>query len=1325
MIKSDNPAKKVITNLFHDQSGIFISNIEPKSNEEITVRLRAKKGNVTKAFVQFSNDGIEWKSNPMTFEKVDKTGTWDYFVGKIDGQQKMFKYRFYCENDNPDNSVYYARTYVGPEPQTFTEKPFITDNCWCLIPDYHTPEWCRGTIWYSAMPDAYYNGDVVRDELTSGENTAVSWNIIHHFLQDKYGGDIRGIAKKLDHIKNVVGADDVAFNPIFKATQNAGYGPEYYNEIENSMGDARTFIEFAKEVHKRGMHYMIDIVFGFNTLRSVYYNKEMTYPFPAAAQDWNNKYHEFFMFTGEEGDTTKFVSSWGGVSLNHDSELLADILYRNKDSYLQYYCPEPFNVDAIRYDTGGALYGVDKDGKRFGDPHVVSKMRPYLKAINPDLMMLSEYSDYSSVDSGTWDSRWNLEFVKFIQKYINGECNESKLLDRFDNELLNIPRSYGLCEYNALSDHDMPRNHNKLPYAMRAAQIIHMTMLGSPCIYYGDEINIHREAGSFYSMEWDESNWDYTCLNFHKALCEMRKTFTCLKTGGIKFISVDDENHIFAYSRFDENSTVVAIASRNGHPVKFSVDARDLEDLDGTVYTDYLSGKQYVVKDGVIDIYVPAGGTIIAKGTVSANFKGGYEISKLGNADAQILLTDDNAFEVKSNANLGEFVFINKDIFNTAKVTARFMGKAGDRAVLVRAGLDVKDAFVAAGVNDGRLYVASRKVCGGAVKKTYICDLERDTYVRIVRDSYNNFKVLTTKIPGSVWEEQASVYAEIPNHAKAGFAVLRGKVTLENIKVDFDKQVVLCDDFRHGKSAMFDFTPSMNLKFTKQGLTITPDNHTELLTNSCDEDWTLKTCMKFVSEGDSCAGLISRQDDENCVVAGRRIENGKPVFFLGRANAGVLLTYYTAPDTNPNKKATIQLQRIGTKYSAVYSYNNGTTWHLIGKGIDANYCVERVGLVADGKAATFDHVTFGEALEDGVSFNTPKTPVKLDYDASYMNIVANSPAYSVVCGDWDMANEGYIQKSTDLGMMGIDRKTFKDFKVEATYLIDSGKGFVGFEFAKKSFDSPFGDGVLFSYDTDGNVKLSKGDNLLHSIKLNGGYGVSQRLTVELKDGVLTVFADQEGRPVLHVPFESERGAIAYVTKGVVGHINNDYVANADSVFNYNNPYKLNDDGSFTSNATWEWNRSFITLAGVAVTNYVATVTIKMKESSYNKNEQMAGIYVSAPECKFVKGKSIGVIVDGNRKVSVRDGVELTDKSAFLPKDNEYVRIMIVKQGREYRVYLDGAKEPKFTFTADTVNGGTVSIYSSKCVPTYKDFAVNELYKNTMLESTPIYKNWMK
>lgn len=70
--------------------------------------------------------------------------------------------------------------------------------------------------------------------------------------------------------------------------------------------------------------------------------------------------------------------------------------------------------------------------------------------------------------------------------------------------------------------------------------------------------------------------------------------------------------------------------------------------------------------------------------------------------------------------------------------------------------------------------------------------------MRIVRDAYNRFTVLTTRTPGSVWQEAATAYAALDNHAKAGFAVLRGEAVLDCVKVAYEKTPIKCDDFRHG-----------------------------------------------------------------------------------------------------------------------------------------------------------------------------------------------------------------------------------------------------------------------------------------------------------------------------------------------------------------------------------------------------------------------------------------------------------------------------------------------------------------------------------------------
>ena len=708
--------KKTITNLFHDQGYIYISNIEPEINESIILRLRTLRDNVTRAFVEISGNGSDWIAYEMAKERVDETGVFEFFVGTIPGQKEMFKYRFLCMNDEPDNTVYYARTYIGAEAPNFTEKALQWDHCWAMNPKLHTPDWAKGVIWYSIMPDCFYNGDTTNDETISGYNFSNSWNRKHHNLEDKYGGDLSGIINKLDYIKEL-GAEAIFMDPVFKSTQNAGYGPEFYKQVENSMGNKELLASLSKAIHDRNMKFIVDVVFSFVQPHSIYYNSGNYYPFSGAQQEWDNKYHDWFWFTGESGDTKTYKSLWGGVELNHCNEEFCRHIYSGEDAYLPRLLQEPFNFDGFRFDTGGDLYGYDKEGNRVRDPYVVGKMRPYIKACNSEAMIMSEYSMHPSIDAGTWDARWNLEFVKQIQKYITGDVPESIIHHWLDFELLNIPRTSALCQYFALSDHDRPRNHKREYYAIRPAQLILMTMLGAPCVYYGDEFNIYKDGTgtSFYAMDWKESHWDYYTFNFYKTLIDMRKANTCLRTGIVKFLSIDDENHILAYARIDENGTAVTIASRNPHTIRFNVDVYDLGDIDGTIYTDWLTGKQYIAKDGYIDVEVMAGGTVLVKGTKSAANKGGYVFTQIGDGKADTILKDVRCFEMNGKGNLDNFVFANTDVFNTCEVSAQVKSNTGEMLLLIRNSLHTDAAFVGAGVKKGKLYTVVRCSDGGRV----------------------------------------------------------------------------------------------------------------------------------------------------------------------------------------------------------------------------------------------------------------------------------------------------------------------------------------------------------------------------------------------------------------------------------------------------------------------------------------------------------------------------------------------------------------------------------------------------------------------------------
>lgn len=1306
---NQSPNTKPIRNLFHDCGYIYLPNIEPAVDEPITVRLRAEKGNVTKAYVEISYEGTEWLSYEMKQEKEDKTGYYEYFIGVIPGQNQMFKYRFRAGNENPENEVYYSRTYIGKEEPTFNENNHTPDDCWTIVPGLHTPDWAKGITWYSLLPDGFYNGDITSDEPISGENCSNPWNMPqHHSILYKYGGDIKGIEKKLQHIIDL-GCEAVYTNPLFKSYHGVAYGAEFYKQIENSFGNKQAFADLAKAIHDKGLYYMIDVVLMFVADGHYWYDKHNCQPLPGAAQEWDSPYHDFFYFTGEEGDTTSYKSNWEGLTLNLANEKLQDLLWRQEDSYLQYYTREPFNVDAIRFDCGGDLSGTYPDGTRIENEQVAELIRPYLREINPEMMMLSEYSLYNSMDKGQWDSRWNLEFVKYGLPYMRGELKESFMFGRFESELDNIARPIGLCSYNSMADHDRPRITGVEPYAYRAYQLIHMTQVGMPVIFYGEEIRIQREHSTFYAMEWNEANWDYDVLNNTKALTELRKNYSALRTGIIKYFCIDDDNHLMGYARIDEDSMVLTVANRNPYAKELTIDIRDLGEVDGTIFTDWFSGKQYVTKDGYIDVILPAGGTIFVKGEASTTYKGGFKATAIGGGEAVVTAPKEGSICIAGSGS-----FVHTEVFNACEISALCKANEGSGMLQIRAN-DTQDcAWIGAEVCKDEIHVYIKNADANEVEKIVSKSISANSYVKIERNAKNRFSVYATKTLGWLWDEIVTdIHVDIPNHAKAGMTVSEGTVTFENIHVKYEKESILCDDFKHGKSAMFDFTPDMNISYGAEGMTVAPKQDKVTLTlNSCDEDWTFKTELQYQpkAEGDY-AGVISMQDEDIYVVAGRMNHDGKQMLFIGRATAGKLAVYHMVSDTMPDQNITIQLQRVGTTYSAVYSYDC-KTWNMIGRNIIANLCAERTGLIVNGETESlFGYASFGDAIHDGESFNTPKYPLPIFTEFTNMLNTLTQPAYRIVSGDWDYADEGLVQKSKGLAQMGVANKTHSDFKVDATYVIDEGDGYIGFEFGKKAYDSEIGDGYMFRFNSDRTVSITKGDVIFGQATLSEELGNEVKITVENRYGVLAVFAGLEGEPVLVLnEFEQTSGYLAHVMEGVVGHINNYLTASYDADFYFSRNYQSLT--FYEDRIEKESLRSHIFASpfGVGVTDFVTSAKFSVTEFGDIWHNPFVGFYICAPEGKFHQGNSLTVGFNSESKVFVRNGGEVL---AEAPMNGGFTdrKLKVVKKGQNIDVYVDDAGEPILTCQVASKNGGTVSLCANMAVATFKDMTLVELQPN--------------
>lgn len=94
------------------------------------------------------------------------------------------------------------------------------------------------------------------------------------------GGNIKGVISKLDYLKKL-GITTIWLSPIFKQVSFLetyhGYGIQNYLEIDSHLGNKEDLKELVKEVHKRDMYIILDIIINHSGDVFEYENKEEIY----------------------------------------------------------------------------------------------------------------------------------------------------------------------------------------------------------------------------------------------------------------------------------------------------------------------------------------------------------------------------------------------------------------------------------------------------------------------------------------------------------------------------------------------------------------------------------------------------------------------------------------------------------------------------------------------------------------------------------------------------------------------------------------------------------------------------------------------------------------------------------------------------------------------------------------------------------------------------------------------------------------------------------------------------------------------------------------
>lgn len=647
--------------IFADQSALYMVPVEPSGSDAVLLTLRVFKLDITSANIKYydtADSNFHWV--PLSWNRNDVTGTFDFWQGTIPASASIKYYRFQI-NDGSSTAWLNARGITSAEPGS--------GDFW-IVPGFHTPDWSRQAIYYQIFPDRFYDGDP-GNNITFLSSSAVSppcspnsylyggqcayqhnaWSELPQnptVGADFFGGDLPGITAKIGpYLKGNLGVTALYLNPIFKSGSNHKYDTQDYLLVDphfGTNGDLQTLVAQAHNHSGAGnyrMSVILDGVFNHVSDSHQWFDSQNLFVTDGADESQASTWYNRFTFL----NWPSVYCNWGGFNslakLNYGSSSLRDEIYRNGNSVMQTYLKTPYSIDGWRYDVGADIVTITNTPNAGGcwgtDDHTIwQEIRPYLKSINPEALLLSEEWGNASawMHGDEWDAvmnynGFNVPVSKWItcQNVHGEEAGICLSVSDFDNWLsgtrADYPRPALLAMMNSLTTHDTSRflyRSGGDVWKLYLATIFQMTYVGAPSIYYGDEVGMTggNDPDNRRTFDWNSANWNQSVLDLTRTLIHTRKTYSAFTRGSLKTLLIDNANKLYGYGRWDDSSWAIVVLNNDtvGHAA--TADAYQLSIPNGTVMTDQLTGTNYTVVNG--QITVPASALLGHYGVVLTAF---------------------------------------------------------------------------------------------------------------------------------------------------------------------------------------------------------------------------------------------------------------------------------------------------------------------------------------------------------------------------------------------------------------------------------------------------------------------------------------------------------------------------------------------------------------------------------------------------------------------------------------------------------------------------------------------------------------------------------
>ena len=359
-------------------------------------------------------------------------------------------------------------------------------------------------------------------------------------------GDFNGIIEKLDYIKDM-GFTAIWMNPCYASPfSDAGYDVEDYYSVAPRYGTNEDIKRLFEEVHKRGMHIILDLVPGHTAITCKWFQESQKHD--------KNEYSGRYIWTN---------SIWTGCDgIPSVSGTLRGLSERNGCCALNYYSTQPalnygfakvtadwqssvdsedalstreeilniirfwlsMGCDGFRVDMAGSLVKNDE-----GQKETIKLWQDLFAVVNkefPESAFVSEWGEPDKALLAGYDMDFLLHFgpshyndlFRCENPYFAHEGG-GDLSEFFGLYMENYKKTNGkglICLPSG--NHDMARLAHKLDETeIKIAFAFIMSMPGVPFVYYGDEIGMrylegiksveggYNRTGARSPMQWDNT----------------------------------------------------------------------------------------------------------------------------------------------------------------------------------------------------------------------------------------------------------------------------------------------------------------------------------------------------------------------------------------------------------------------------------------------------------------------------------------------------------------------------------------------------------------------------------------------------------------------------------------------------------------------------------------------------------------------------------------------------------------------------------------------------------------------------------------------------